>query len=418
MKKTIIAVLIISFAVVIAILAIRFTKKDRPNIVLNITNLGDSFFFDYYNDDFCQILNTENVAKQGMMFNNCYTTNTNSNAILMSILSGENKNDGRNYFSLLKGCVNDFANLFAGNDYQVILVGDWNKFNIKNNDSFLHSNNIKFLAGNKLVEGTEGGHFNRYSELKSHMNGLIHYLGGLKNSKPYLIVFYNDISNANDSFAKTAAWDDGLLMPGGYSTADSTIAQMNVRNQIMLSQAIDFNLDILTGYLKSVGKLSNTVFVFTTIKGISSGMKDDNFQKMSLSITFPAKVKAGSKSAVMCQSSDCLPTILDLVSIKKPVHITGKSLLPVIENNGDKTKNSREYVICNNKGNCNIKELNYNGILTADYKLLHRYNIDKWELYNLRNDPFAQNNIFYFNQYDNIKDSLIYLLKNANRSNL
>lgn len=420
MKKITIIFVIIFFAAILAFFAIKLSDKKRPDIVLSITVIGDVTKLNYFDDNFLQTSNIENVAKQGIVFGNCYEINTNTNAVISSILSGKNINVGNRNPSMAKSCMTDFIQLFLENDYQIVLVGDWKEYDLKSNNSSFNSfsKKIKILAdiddfkNNGGVKKTEES-----NELRFYVDRLINYLKGTKDKKPFLIVFYQDISGEKSNLTKPNALGSLSLKMPGIPDVDSGNVQTNLRNQIALSQTADQNVEILTDYLRSVNKFRSTVFVYTTVKGLT-GMNNDNFQKMFLSITFSEKVKPELKSAVMCQSTDCLPTILDLAEIKKPSDITGRSLLPVIKNNGSVPNGWRDYVFSNSNGNTDLLAANYNGILTNNYKLIHRYKVDKWELYNLKNDPRGQNNIFYFNQYENIKDSLIYLLEKASRHNL
>lgn len=384
---------------------------------MNITVIGDKMNQNYFKNNFSHTSNIEEMANQGIVFDNCYEINSNTSAVISSILSGKEMNSENGDSLINNGSLNNFIQIFYENEYQIILVGDWKENELKNINTsyFSKSNKIKILKNIDVDKKNQRININeKANTLRFYVDSLINYLKRKNDKKPFLIVFYQDISiNEN---ALTSPYEIRSLSHNtpGITNQHSMYVQTNIKNQFILTQKVDQNIGKLYNYLKSVNMFKNTVFVQTTMNGITQ-MKNDNFRKMFYSITFPEKFKPELKSSVLCQSSDCLPTLLDIVEINIPADVSGLSLLPVIKNSGITPTGWRDYVSVNSKGNNDHLATNYMGIMTNDYKLIHRCKVNKWELYNLKNDPRNQNNIFYFNQYENIKDSLIYLLENVKK---
>ena len=99
-------------------------------------------------------------------------------------------------------------------------------------------------------------------------------------------------------------------------------------------------------------------------------------------------IQAGSVSDQLVLNLDFAPTVMDFLNIKNNEPWQGISLLPLMK--GEKVQNWRDGIYYHYyeypHGWHSVKR--HYGIRTDRYKLIHFYNdIDKWELYDLENDP-------------------------------
>ncbi len=85
---------------------------------------------------------------------------------------------------------------------------------------------------------------------------------------------------------------------------------------------------------------------------------------------------------------DILPTILDILDIKKEYKFDGESLLPLIKGRGKKIKN---FIIADTTLDDAHPHI---CIRTAEWKLIINENNKKYELYNLKDDPEEKNNLY------------------------
>lgn len=108
----------------------------------------------------------------------------------------------------------------------------------------------------------------------------------------------------------------------------------------------------------------------------------------------PKGLEARGDIQEMVQNIDYAPTFLELAGVKPPKDIQGVSLLPLLE--GKHPRNWRKsiyYHFYEYPAEHMVKR--HYGVRTDRYKLIHFYNdIDKWELYDLENDPHELHNLY------------------------
>lgn len=85
------------------------------------------------------------------------------------------------------------------------------------------------------------------------------------------------------------------------------------------------------------------------------------------------------------QLIDIMPTIFDILRIKKDIKMEGESLLPLIFN---KKSRIRNYAFSEIFGILNVKS-----IRTENWKLIYYLDDGRYELYNLKSDPYEEYNL-------------------------
>ena len=132
-----------------------------------------------------------------------------------------------------------------------------------------------------------------------------------------------------------------------------------------------------------------------------------------LLVRYPRAIKAGSTSKALAMNIDLAPTILDYAGLKIPDDIQGRSLRPVLENEGAAPKDWRKAVYYHyyEYPSWHSVKRHY-GLRTDRYKLIHFYNdVDEWELYDLNADPHEMRSVCDDPAYAHIRDSLKIQLK-------
>lgn len=189
--------------------------------------------------------------------------------------------------------------------------------------------------------------------------------------------------------------------------------QQYMRDYCATVKAVDENLGRLLKYLEEEGELDNTIIVYTSDQGFflgEHGWFDKRFmyeecQRMPLLVRYPAAVQAGTRTHALAMNVDFAPTFLDFAGLEIPADIQGRSLKPILENEGQIPTDWREAVYYHyyEYPSWHMVKRHY-GIRTDRYKLIHFYNdVDEWELYDLETDPMEMKNVYNDPAYTEIK---------------
>lgn len=195
--------------------------------------------------------------------------------------------------------------------------------------------------------------------------------------------------------------------------------QRFIKDYLRCIRSIDRNVGRLLKYLEDNGMIDNTLIVYTSDQGFylgEHGWFDKRFMyeqslRTPLIVRYPAMINAGKVSEVPVMNLDFAPTFLDLAGVKAPDYMQGRSLLPVLRGQiPDDWRQAIYYHYYEYPGFHAVKR--HYGIRTSHYKLIHfYYDIDGWELYDLKQDPHEMHNVYNDPEYKNVRDSLTVQLR-------
>jgi arylsulfatase A-like enzyme len=177
--------------------------------------------------------------------------------------------------------------------------------------------------------------------------------------------------------------------------------------------SVDRNIGNMLKYLENNNLLNNTLIVYTSDQGFYLGehgwydkrfMYEESF-RTPLMMRLPGKIPAGSKSDALVQNIDYAPTLLDLAGAHIPENMQGRSLTPLWKNNNVNWRDALYYHYYEYPHGWHFVN-KHDGIRTHNYKLIHFYEMDEWELYNLRKDPNEMHNLYHVKGYEQLSDSL------------
>lgn len=178
-------------------------------------------------------------------------------------------------------------------------------------------------------------------------------------------------------------------------------------------QSVDDNIGRLMAYLKKEGLDENTLIIYTSDQGFYLGehgwydkryMYEESFG-MPLIVRYPNSVKAGQKTSKLVQNLDLAPTILDFVGEDIPTDMQGTSLKTMLTDNPDVDwQKSIYYHYYQGTGWHHVPR--HNGVSTFRYKLIHFYDIDDWQLFDLKTDPSEMDNLYGKAGYEEITEEL------------
>ena len=183
----------------------------------------------------------------------------------------------------------------------------------------------------------------------------------------------------------------------------------------------DLHLSRMLAHLESIGELENTLIVVTSDNGTPvSGMNQGRGKSSPydfgvhepLAILWPSRVPGGRTVTDFVNFRDLAPTFLELAGISPPESMSGKSLVPILlsEKSG-RIEKARSWMMTGLEwhGEFDPETRSSRTIRNDHYSYIVRFNnVDKnnlplsrkelmkpyqIEFYDLKNDPWEQNNL-------------------------
>ncbi|HEX3167288.1 MAG TPA: sulfatase/phosphatase domain-containing protein, partial [Chitinophagaceae bacterium] len=160
-----------------------------------------------------------------------------------------------------------------------------------------------------------------------------------------------------------------------------------------------------------------TIVIYTSDQGFYLGehgwfdkrwMYEESF-RTPLIIKWPGVTNKKLTSNQMVMNLDFAETILDMAGIKIPADMQGKSFAPVLK--GKQKGSFRDAVYYHFYENQEHKVAKQIGVRTDRYKLIHFYENNEWELYDLEKDKNEMNNVYGQPAYKKVQDMMLKKLK-------
>ena len=209
---------------------------------------------------------------------------------------------------------------------------------------------------------------------------------------------------------------DEIVAPEGMTNEEGVKwrYQIYIKDYLACVKSVDDNIGRVLDYLEANGLSDNTMIVLTSDQGFYLG--EHNFfdkrfiyeesLRMPFVVRYPNRVKAGSENNDVIANIDFAATFLDVAGIPSEHDTQGRSFASILD--GESPENWRQsmYYHYYEFPFWHHVQPHY-GIRTSDYTLAHfYYNIDQWELYDLKKDPMQMNNAIDDPAYSDIIDEL------------
>lgn len=135
--------------------------------------------------------------------------------------------------------------------------------------------------------------------------------------------------------------NDNYVMPP-FPVYDCADSRKDYASYISSAKIVDKSVKIVLDALKETGLVNDTFIIFTTDHGLAyPNMKCNLYDTgigVSLIIKYPGNIKIGKAVDSLVSHLDIFPTICDILKLEKPGHITGNSLLPILEGTTDEIR--------------------------------------------------------------------------------
>jgi len=177
--------------------------------------------------------------------------------------------------------------------------------------------------------------------------------------------------------------------------------QKYLRDYLACVQGVDDSVGRVLDYLDQTGLAQNTIVIYSSDNGWylgDLGLYDKRFMyEPGLRVPLLARgpgIKAGHVPAQFVGNVDLAPTFLDLAGLPVPDSMQGRSLALLLR--GESPANWRTafyYRYYHSPGHHHTAA--HLGVRTATHKLIHYWQKDAYELFDLAQDPAEQHNLLH-----------------------
>ena len=186
--------------------------------------------------------------------------------------------------------------------------------------------------------------------------------------------------------------------------------QRYVKDYLRCIDSVDDNVGRILDYLEESGLAKNTVVIYTSDQGWYLGehgwydkrwMYEESF-RTPLLIRWPEHIQPGTTNSDLVMNLDFAETFLDIAKAKIPSDMQGKSLKSILQ--GEKPKDWRTSVYYHYyefPGAHSVAK--HYGVRTDRYKLIHFYENQEWELFDLVDDPHELKSVYGNPRYEKIQ---------------
>ena len=195
--------------------------------------------------------------------------------------------------------------------------------------------------------------------------------------------------------------------------------QRYMKDYLSVIAGVDRNVGRVLAWLDETGLAKNTIVVYSSDQGFYTGehgwfdkrwMYEESLHT-PLIVRWPGVVKPGTENKDMVSTVDFAETFLDAAGQPIPEDMQGRSIVPILK--GEKPKDWRTahyYHYYEYPQPHHVAP--HIGVRTeTGYKLIHYYQTDEWELFDLNKDPNEMKSVIADADYASIKESLTLQLK-------
>ncbi|MCF6176207.1 MAG: sulfatase [Victivallaceae bacterium] len=362
-------------------------SEKRANILFAIAD--DASHFSAYGHTFLDTPNFDRVAKEGVLFNNMFTTNPKCAPSRASILTGKHTwqlKEACTHWCVFPGAdeLDVYPDIMEKSGYAVGMTGkgwapgDFKRHGRKCNPAGTEWNQIRLTPPpNTLIGPIDyAKNFSAFLDDISDNQPFCFWYGGYEPHRKY-------IDGEGITYGKKL--EDVTEIPPYWPDSDIIKSDMlDYANEIeWFDQQLGFMLD----ELKERGELENTLVIVTSDNGapfprLKGNMYDDDF-RLPCAAMWPGKITPERVVDDLASFIDFTPTYYELAGIDIPPELPGKSLTDIlfstdsgiINPNRDRAFMGRER---HDMGRENDAGYPVRCLRTAQYLYIRNYEPERW----------------------------------------
>ncbi|MHC4241730.1 MAG: sulfatase family protein [Planctomycetota bacterium] len=372
----------------------RAEKRKVPNILYIMSDDHAAHAISAYKSRLAKIAPTPNIdrlANEGILFENCFCTNSICVPSRATILTGQysQTNGALDLGGRLEPQRQYLPRLMKQAGYETAMIGKWH---LKQEPAFdyycvlpgqgSYFNPILRESGGQWPKNEK-----RFASYDSHhssdviTNTSLKWLKGRDTSKPFFLMHHYKAPHDNFENAERYDWlfeyvdipepaslwqqpkhgskategtgtsigkrnkrrNMGHHMFVDQSLSDErykrTAYQRYLKKYLRCVRGVDDNLGRLFKYLDDSGQINNTVIIYTSDQGMMLGEHDyidkrwmyEESMRMPFLVRYPGMIKPGTRTDEIINNTDFAPTILALAGVKAPGYMQGRSFVPLLQ---------------------------------------------------------------------------------------
>ena len=368
----------------------KLAKNSRPNILYIMSDDHTATAIGSYGSRLAKITPTKNIdllAKDGMLMENVFCTNSICTPSRATILTGQysQANDVLTLNGRLKPENQHLPKLMKKAGYTTAMIGKWHLkeepaafdyYNVLPGQGKYH--NPTFYETGDPWEKNPKKHTGHSSDVITDIS--LKWLDSRDKTKPFFLMHH--FKAPHDMFENAHRFDSLFedvdipepenlwITPVHHSAAtkgmgtsvskrcktrnmgkslkiDKTLPdkeythqayQLYLKRYLRCVAGVDENVGRLLDYLKKENLLDNTIIIYTADQGFMLGEHDyidkrwmyEESLRMPFIVRYPKMIKKGQRSDEIVNNTDFAPTILDLAGAKAPGYMHGKSIVPIL----------------------------------------------------------------------------------------
>ena len=372
----------------------RAASNTRPNILFIMSDDHAAHAISAYRSRLANVAPTPNIdrlANEGILFENCFCTNSICVPSRATILTGQysQTNGALDLGGKLEPKKQYLPRLMKQAGYETAMIGKWH---LKEEPAFDY---YCVLPGqgsyfNPILRESSGQwpknekRFARYDSCHSSdviADLSLKWLKSRDRSKPFFLMHHFKAPHDNFENAERYDWlfndvdipePESLWKPGKHgseATKDmgTSIGKRNTRRNmghhmfvdrslpdeqykrtayqrylekyLRCVRGVDDNIGRLFAYLENSGQMDNTIIMYTSDQGMMLGEHDfidkrwmyEESMRMPFLVRYPKMIKAGIRTGEIINNTDFAPTILALAGLEKPETMHGQSFVPLLK---------------------------------------------------------------------------------------
>ncbi len=172
--------------------------------------------------------------------------------------------------------------------------------------------------------------------------------------------------------------------------------QRYIKDYLKCIAAVDDGVGKILDYLDESGLAKNTIVIYSSDQGFYLGehgwydkrwMFEESLQ-MPFVIRWPGVMAPGTRSKALIQNIDYAPTFLSAAGVSVPEEMQGRSLVPLLKNEGVATTDWRDAIYYAYYENAAVHAVPiHDGVRNDRYKLMYFPRGRQWQLFDLQEDP-------------------------------